>query len=82
MASPVDFISGLRNASSPRSFAKEKAGALTKKRRFSGRRISPMPCACSDSPSAQRTAMSVKGQPVALERKGTLREARGLTSMQ
>ena len=65
----------------PVSLAKEKAGALTYHQLRSGRIMSVMPCSASDSPSMARVAMRTRLTPVDLDRNGTLREARGLTSM-
>ena len=81
MASPVDFISGDRYASSPRSLENENAGTLTYHRCFSAGYSSKMPCSFSDSPSIARVPMSARLYPVDFDRNGTVRDERGLTSM-
>ena len=65
----------------PRSLEKLKAGALTYHFSFSGAMTSTMPCSRRLWPSITRVAMSARGTPVALLRKGTVREERGLTSI-
>ena len=81
MASPVDFISGLRYASMPRSLEKLKAGAFTYHFFFSGATTSTMPCSRRLCPSITRVAMSASGTPVALLKNGTVRDERGFTSI-
>ena len=81
MTSPVDCIPGPTDGSTPRSLAVENAGAFTATSGGSGRSPPGQPIARSDSPSAIRTARSTIGTPVTLLRNGTVREARGLTSM-
>ena len=81
MASPVDFISGLKYASIPRILEKLNAGAFTYQRFFSGAIISVMPCSRRLMPKITRVPISDSGTPVALEMNGTVRLERGLTSM-
>ena len=65
----------------PVSFSNENAGALTYQRFPSGRRISVMPWSRKLWPSITFVAMRTRLQSVDFERNGTLREARGLTSI-
>ena len=65
----------------PRILANEKAGALTYQRSFSLPQTSVMPCSRSDLPRMTCVAMCAIGTPVDFERKGTVRDERGLTSM-
>ena len=81
MTSPVDCIPGPTDGSTPRSFAVEKAGALTATNGGGGRSPFGQPSSASVSPSAIRTASSTIGTPVTLLMNGTVRDARGLTSM-
>ena len=59
----------------------ENAGALAAVKEGGGRRPFDQPIDSRLSPSATRTASSTIGTPVTFERKGTVRDARGLTSM-
>ena len=80
ITSPVDCIAGPSVGSAPRSLYVEKTGALTA---TSGRAaINPpgQPSDFNDAPRATRVASSIIGTPVTLDRNGTVREARGLTS--
>ena len=81
MTSPVDCMPGPTDGSTPRSLAVEKAGALTAT--MIGRRQQPARPAelAQRRPSAIRTASSTIGTPVTLDRNGTVRLARGLTSI-
>ena len=82
MTSPVDCMPGPTDGSTPRSLAVENAGALTATKGGGGSRAAvPAELAASVAPSAIRTASSTIGTPVTLDRNGTVREARGLTSM-
>jgi hypothetical protein len=81
MTSPVDCMYGPTDGSTPFSFAVENAGALTATSGGDGRSPLPHPSSASVAPSEIRTASSTIGTPVTFERNGTVREARGLTSM-
>ncbi len=81
MTSPVDCMPGPTDGSTPRSLAVEKAGALTATKSGGARRPPSQPISGSVAPSAIRTASSTIGTPVTFERNGTVRLARGLTSM-
>ena len=65
----------------PSSLAKEKAGTFTYHFSRSGRRSWVMPWSARLWPSMILVAMSTRETPVDFDRKGTLREARGFTSM-
>ncbi|MCY1551279.1 hypothetical protein D9M68_875960 [compost metagenome] len=78
MTSPVDFISGPRIVSTPGNLTNGKTASLTLK--YGGFTSAPMPCASSDWSAMQRAATLASCMPVALETKGTVREARGFTS--
>ena len=81
MTSPVDCMNGPTDGSTPLSLAVENAGALTATNDGSGRRPVDQPSSASVAPSEMRTASSTIGTPVTFERNGTVREARGLTSI-
>ena len=81
MTSPVDCIPGPTDGSTPRSLAVENAGALTATNAGAGSSPPGQPSSRSVAPRAIRTARSTIGTPVTLHRNGTVREARGLTSM-
>ena len=81
ITSPVDCIPGPTDGSTPRSLAVEKAGALTATNDGGGSSPPSQPVSGSVAPSAIRTASSTIGTPVTFERNGTVRLARGLTSM-
>ena len=81
MTSPVDCMPGPTDGSTPRSFAVEKAGALTATKLGGGRRPFGQPSSARVSPSEIRTASSTIGTPVTLLMNGTVRDARGLTSI-
>ena len=81
MTSPVDCMPGPTDGSTPRSLAVEKAGALTATNGGGGSSPPGQPSSSSVAPSAMRTASSTIGTPVTLDRNGTVRDARGLTSM-
>ena len=80
IASPVDFISGPRYESTAGSLLMENTGAFTATSSRAG--TSPVCWPRSDrrSPSITRVASFTIGTPVTLERNGTVRDARGLTS--
>ena len=81
MTSPVDCMPGPTDGSTPRSLAVENAGALTATNGGGGSRPPLQPSSASVAPSAIRTASSTIGTPVTLDMNGTVREARGLTSI-
>ena len=81
MTSPVDCMNGPTDGSTPLSLAVENAGALTATNGGSGRRPAAQPRSASVAPSEIRTASSTIGTPVTLDRNGTVRLARGLTSI-
>ncbi len=81
MTSPVDCMPGPTEGSTPRSFAVENAGALTATNGGGGSWPPSQPSSGRVAPRAIRTASSTIGTPVTLDRNGTVREARGLTSM-
>ena len=58
----------------------ENTGALTAIRSRGGTSPVDQPRSVSFSPSITRVASLTMGTPVTLERKGTVREARGFTS--
>ena len=83
MTSPVERISGPRIGSTPGNLLNGNTASLTEK--YGGtisRGASPWSARCvfSACPTMQRAAILASGWPVALETKGTVREARGLTS--
>ena len=65
----------------PRTLANEKAGALTYQRFFSGPQTSVMPSSRRLFQRMTCVAMWAMPTPVDLERNGTVRDERGLTSM-
>src|SRR5258708_4840293 len=85
MTSPVDFISGPSTVSTPGNFDQGKTGDFTKypepversaeRSTLSGRNSR------SFLPVIRRAAIFARGTPVALETKGTVREALGFTSI-
>jgi hypothetical protein len=80
MTSPVDCMKGPTDGSTPRSFAVENAGALTAT--TAAGQQAPAPAELGErGPSEIRTASSTIGTPVTLDMNGTVREARGFTSM-
>lgn len=79
MTSPVDFISGDSTMSTPGNFTNGKTASLTAVYGICTSFVNPI--ASSDSPAMQRAASPASGTPVALLTNGTVREARGLTSM-
>ena len=78
MTSPVDFISGPSSGSSPGNLRNGKTGALMKK--STGSRSGGSFSSASVRPAASSAAKCAIGTPIALETKGTVRDARGLTS--
>ena len=79
MTSPVDFISGPSRTSSPGNLRNGKTGALMKK--STGSRSGGRPSESRVRPgTASSAAARAIGTPIAFETKGTVREARGLTS--
>jgi len=81
MTSPVDCMNGPSDGSTPRSFAVENTGALTATTGGSGSSPAGQPSDTRSSPRATRTASSTIGTPVTLDVNGTVRLARGFTSM-
>ena len=81
ITSPVDCIPGPTDGSTPRSLAVENAGALTATKSGGGRWPPSQPSSGSVAPSEIRTASSTIGTPVTFDMNGTVREARGLTSI-
>ena len=78
ITSPVERISGPSTGSTPGNLTKGKTGSLMKKLvtvSSSGRLNSD-----SVRPVITRAAILASGTPVAFDTKGTVREARGLTS--
>jgi hypothetical protein len=61
--------------------AVEKAGALTATKAGGGSNPPLQPSSGNVAPSEIRTANATIGTPVTLDMNGTVREARGLTSM-
>ena len=78
MTSPVDFISGPSTRVHAGNLMKGKTDSLTAMWR--GSRSSTRASAATLSPSMARVATLASGTPMALDTKGTVREARGLTS--
>ncbi len=74
-------MNGPSDGSTPRSFVVENAGALTATNDGGGSSPFGHPFSRSVCPSATRTARSTSGTPVTLLMNGTVRLARGLTSM-
>ena len=82
MTSPVDCMNGPTDGSTPLSFAVENAGRLDRDERR--RRPQPgLPAEVRERRARApiRTASSTIGTPVTLDRNGTVRLARGLTSI-
>ena len=79
--SPVDFISGPKYELTSLNFSNEKTGTLTAK--YGGVLCSPVPQPISlrVAPVITREAISTIETPVTLLIYGTVREARGLTSI-
>ena len=78
ITSPVLFISGPRIVSTPGKRTNGKTGVLTNTPVTS--RSATSPSSASDLPVISRAATFASGTPVALDRYGTVREARGFTS--
>ena len=78
MTSPVDFISGPRMMSMPGNFTKGSTDSFTATWRGITSRVKPD--SSSVTPAMTFAAILARGTPVALDTKGTVREARGLTS--
>ena len=78
ITSPVDFISGPSRMSVPGNRAKGKTASLTEKN--SGMISEVNPSSFRVLPDMTRDAILASGFPIALLTKGTVREARGLTS--
>ena len=79
MTSPVERISGERSMSTPGNLLNGNTGALTQK--AFGATSSVKPSCSRVIPAMSLAACLASGTPIALETKGTVREARGLTSM-
>ena len=78
ITSPVERISGPSSVSTPGNLAKGKTASLTEK--YGGTTSTRAPCSFRVRPTMQRAAIFASGSPVAFDTKGTVREARGLTS--
>ncbi len=78
MTSPVDFISGPSNVSTPGNFENGKTASLTEM--CFGMTSSVKPSDANDCPTITRAAILASGWPMALLTKGMVREARGFTS--
>ena len=78
MTSPVERISGPSTMSTPGNLANGKTASLTETYLGIGSVVTPW--FSSDLPTMTRAAAWARFSPVALETKGTVREARGLTS--
>ena len=78
MTSPVDFISGPRSVSTPGKRLKGKTDSLTAICSISTSWVKPS--SSRVFPTITLAASLARGTPVALQTKGTVREARGLTS--
>ena len=78
MTSPVDFISGPSSVSTPGKRTNGNTGVFTKNPDTS--RSSVSPCSASVRPIISLAATFASGTPVAFERYGTVRDARGFTS--
>ena len=79
MTSPVDFISGPSTMSMPGNRGQGKTASLTQK--CSGVTSSVKPSSLSVLPAMILAANFANGIPMDLETNGTVREARGFTSM-
>ena len=79
ITSPVDFISGPSTASAPAKRANGSTASLTETWPLCI--VGSVDRAESGSPSISRQAIFASGAPIALETKGTVREARGLASI-
>ena len=83
ITSPVERISGPRIGSTPGNLLNGNTASLTLKYGgITSRGAAPSApfCPASVWPTMQRAAILASGWPVAFETKGTVREARGLTS--
>ena len=78
MTSPVLFISGPSTGSTPGNLINGNTASLTEK--YWGRTIPLTPWLASDWPAIARAPILANGRVVALETKGTVRDARGFTS--
>src|ERR1700704_4309503 len=81
ITSPVDFISGPSTVSTSVSLTVENTGAFTATSGRGGTSPVDQPSDASVWPRMTRTASSTIGTPLTLLRNGTVRDARGLTSM-
>jgi hypothetical protein len=79
ITSPVERISGPRITSTPGNLLKGKTTSFTLTCLGSG--SSCTPSSASDLPAITLAAIFAHGTPVALETNGTVRLARGLTSI-
>ena len=57
-----------------------KGNTASLSEKYGGVTVDTMPCSASDSPTMHRAAILANGRDVALDTKGTVRDARGLTS--
>ena len=79
MTSPVERISGPSTGSNSRNLLNGKTASFTLK--YGGTISAVNPISASVSPSMSRAATDASDTPMALDTNGTVREARGLTSM-
>ena len=77
ITSPVDFISGPSTVSTPGKRANGKTASLTARWLYTGGVSLKL---ARLSPAMMREAILATGRPMTLATKGTVREARGLTS--
>ncbi len=78
ITSPVHFISGASRVSTPGNLTKGNTASFTLTWR--GITSSVKPSSSRVFPAITRAAILARGTPVALQTKGTVRVARGLTS--
>ena len=81
ITSPVDFISGPSSESTSGNFVNEKIGAFTWTISSAGTRPVSKPISANFSPNITRVASCANGIWVTFEMNGTVREARGFTSI-
>lgn len=79
ITSPVDFISGPRTMSTPGNLGHGKTASFTQW--WLGSTSSVKPSSFSVLPAITLAASFASGMPIALETNGTVRDARGFTSM-
>src|SRR5690606_5415176 len=79
ITSPVDFISGPRIGSTPGNLLKGNTASFTEK--YGGTTSLVKFCCASEVPAMQRAAIFARDTPMAFDTNGTVRDARGLTSI-